>query len=240
MKPIRQTPTALAHMQFYLDQWEPLSDRRAIFLSCYSRMTRNMLASLDKGIFNDPHWVGCLLERFAEYYFDAVKAFETNPQTSPAVWRQTFSAASDPRIKAVQHLMLGVNAHINYDLILALIDMLDSEWRDNPESQRLKRYADHCQINQIIANTIDEVQDEVLERYSPAMDLIDRAFGRLDELIIARLLSGWRDQVWKQVMLWVDISSSIERDDFLRGVETESVQRGQMIQLNWRNFRQQP
>lgn len=239
MRPITQSPSSLAQMQTYLDQWEPLSDRRAIFLSCYSRMTRNMLASLDKGIFHDPHWVECLLERFADYYFVAVKAFETDPQAAPTVWQQTFSAASDPRTKVVQHLMLGVNAHINYDLVLALIDMLDPEWHAFPESQRLKRYADHCQINRIIANTVDEVQDEVLERYSPAMDLVDRAFGRLDELIIARLLSGWREQVWKQVMRWVDISSVEGRDNFLQQVESASVQRGQMIQLNWRSFRKQ-
>jgi len=238
MKPITQSPSALAQMQSYLDQWEPLSDRRAIFLLCYARMTRNTMASLDNGIFHDPHWVESLLERFAEYYFIAVKAYETDPQSTPAVWRQTFRATSDPRTRAVQHLMLGVNAHINYDLVLALIDMLDPEWQAFPQKQRLQRYADHCQINQIIAGTIDEVQDEVLERYSPAMDLIDRAFGRLDELIIARLLSGWRDQVWKQVMRWVGISSAEERDNFLREVESASVKRGQMIQLNWRSFRQ--
>jgi len=240
MIPITQSPYALAQMQSYLDQWEPLSDRRAIFLSCYSRMTRNTLASLDNGIFLDPHWVESLLDRFADYYFVAVKAFESDPQSSPAVWQQTFGAASDPRIRVVQHLILGVNAHINYDLVLALIDMLDPEWQAFPESQRLKRYADHCQINQIIASTIDEVQDEVLEHYSPAMDLIDRAFGRLDELIIARLLSAWRDQVWKQVMRWVDLPSAEERDNLLQQVESNSVQRGQVIQLNWRSFRQQP
>jgi hypothetical protein len=134
--------------------------------------------------------------------------------------------------------MLGVNAHINYDLVLALIDVLEPEWAALDESRRLQRYADHCQINQIIAHTIDEVQDEVLERYSPAMELVDRLFGRLDELLIARLISGWRDQVWRQVMQWVEAPSPEQRGSLLQQVENACVQRGQLIQLNWRSFRQ--
>jgi hypothetical protein len=134
--------------------------------------------------------------------------------------------------------MLGVNAHINYDLVLALVDVLEPEWAALDQSCRLQRYNDHCQINQIIAQTIDEVQDEVLERYSPAMELVDRLFGRLDELLIARLISGWRDQVWRQVMQWVEAPSAEQRGSLLQQVENACVQRGQLIQLNWRSFRQ--
>jgi hypothetical protein len=238
MKSATQTPSALTRMQRLLDQWEPRADRRAIFLSCYSRMTRNMLLSLEKGLFNDPPWVNDLLEHFAAYYFNAMDAYDGNPLASPAVWQQTFSAAADPRTRPVQHLLLGVNAHINYDLVLALIDVLEPEWPALTESRRLQRYADHCQINDIIAHTIDEVQDEVLECYSPAMDLIDRAFGRLDEFLIARLISGWRDQVWRQVVQWFETTSPEQQGGLLQQVESACVQRGQLIQLNWRGFRQ--
>jgi hypothetical protein len=197
-----------------------------------------MLASLDRGVFTDPAWVNDLLEHFAGYYFNALDAYNGNPLASPAIWQQTFSAAADPRTRSLQHLMLGVNAHINYDLVLALIDVLEPEWATLDQSCRLQRYADHCQINQIIAHTIDEVQDEVLERYSPAMELVDRLFGRLDELLIARLISGWRDQVWRQVMQWVEAPSPEQRGSLLQQVENACVQRGQLIQLNWRSFRQ--
>jgi hypothetical protein len=238
MKPATQPPPVLSRMQSLLNQWEPLADCRAIFLSCYSRMTRNMLYSLEKGQFNDPAWVNDLLEHFASYYFDALDAYTDSPVASPAVWLHTFNATTDPRTRPVQHLLLGVNAHINYDLVLALIDVLEPEWPDLTENQRLQRYDDHCQINEIIASTIDEVQDEVLEHYSPAMELIDRAFGRLDEFLIARLISGWRDQVWQQVLQWFEISSPEQQGSLLRQVEQTCLQRGQLIQLNWRGFRQ--
>jgi hypothetical protein len=239
MKPTTEAPSTLIRMQSLLDQWEPLSDRRAIFLSCYSRMTRNLLTSLGKDVFHDPLWVKDLLEHFADYYFSALQTFDEDPLASPAVWQLTFSSMADASIRPVQHLMMGVNAHINYDLVLSLIDRLEPEWPALTESQRLHRYADHCQINEIIAHTIDEVQDEVLERYSPAMDLIDLAFGRLDEFLIARLISGWREQVWQQAVQWLETPLPEQRRNLLGQVENACVRRGQLIQLNWNNFRQE-
>jgi len=67
-------------------QWEDAGDRRAIFLGCYTLMTRNMLAALDAGRFRDARWVGALLERFADYYFDALAACEAGDPAAPIVW----------------------------------------------------------------------------------------------------------------------------------------------------------
>lgn len=38
-------------------------------------------------------------------------------------------------------------------------------------------------MNRIIAGTVDEVQDAVLERYAPAMDLVDKLLDPLDECL---------------------------------------------------------
>jgi hypothetical protein len=180
-----------------------------------------------------------LLEHFADYYFTALDSFNGNPLKAPVVWQQAFNASVDQRIRPVQNLILGVNAHINYDLVLALIDVLESEWPALAENQRLERYADHCKINDVIAHTIDEVQDEVLERYSPGMDLVDRVFGRLDELMIARMIASWRDHVWRDVIRLVEMSSTEQRTGLLQQVEEACVQRGQLIQLNWLSFRRE-
>ena len=50
-----------------VQRWEAAEDRRAIFLACYSVMTKNMLASINGDVFQDPAWVYGLLEKFAEY-----------------------------------------------------------------------------------------------------------------------------------------------------------------------------
>src|SRR4030065_45099 len=104
-------------MQTRIRQWEEASDQRAIFLTCYLMMTRNMLSAISQHEFNDAAWVDQLLHRFAEYYFVALEAYEQDPAAAPSVWRLAHNTTQDPSALALQNLLLGVNAHINYDLV---------------------------------------------------------------------------------------------------------------------------
>jgi hypothetical protein len=71
-----QSP-ALLRMTVLVSQWEQDKDRRAIFLQCYSMMTRNMLDALVVGRFHDRDWVGELLNHFAGYYFKSLEVLKT-------------------------------------------------------------------------------------------------------------------------------------------------------------------
>lgn len=210
---------AVDRMVALLAQWEGAGDRRAIFLGCYIMMTRNMLAALDAGRFHDARWVRALLEHFADYYFDALNACEAGDPAVPVVWRRTFAAASQPKTRALQNLLLGVNAHVNYDLTFAVADLLAGEWVGLSEPERTLRYQDFCQVNRVIAETVDQVQDEVLERYSPAMDLVDKLLGRLDEWIAARMIARWRDEVWRNAVRWLEMADKAERAALRQVVE---------------------
>ena len=50
----------------------------------------------------------------------------------------------------LQNLLLGINAHINYDLVLTIYDMPAPEWERLTEEQRRRRFQDHCTVNVII------------------------------------------------------------------------------------------
>ena len=60
--------------------------------------------------------------------------------------------------------MLGINAHINDDLALALVDVLD-DWRTLDEEVRQRRRDDHELVNKIINDKTDEVQKEVVDKW---------------------------------------------------------------------------
>jgi hypothetical protein len=196
-------------------------------------MTTNMQAAIEEEEFHDPVWVNNLLVYFATYYFDALDAFDAN-RPAPAVWLLAFEAAARPHTHPLQNLMLGVNAHINYDLVLVVADLLQTEWPALSAEQRQERYADYCTVNEIIALTIDAVQDDVLERRSPAMSLVDRSLGRLDEQMVVNLITRWRDQVWQHAMDWVLTASDVEREKLRLAVETSALQRGQLMLLEWK------
>ena len=201
------TTDVLEQMDALIMQWQAAGDDKALFLDCYRMMTGNVITAIDTRDFNDPGWVEKLLARFADYYFKALQEYQRSPDSAPRAWQLAHNAAADPGVTALQKLLLGVNAHINYDLVLTLVDLLADEWDQHNPTLRQGRYADHCQINQIIGQTIDSVQDQVLEPAMPIMALVDNLLGPVDEFLISGLISQWRE------LVWVNASSLLEMGD---------------------------
>jgi len=242
---------AMRRMKSLIDQWEAAGDRRAVFLRCYRLMSSNMLAAIDQQEFHDSAWVGKLLHRFADYYFIALEAYEADhhrqesdsdparPSTAPLVWQQAHNAASQPGTLALQNLLLGVNAHINYDLVLALVDILEPEWDRLLENQRTLRYEDHCHVNRVIGRTIDTVQDQVLEPAMPVMDIFDKIMGPVDEILISRLLAHWRESVWHNAVRLLEVRKPGERARRVKQLEEDVLELGGIIHLRGFNPQRQ-
>lgn len=190
-------PPTLERMETLLRDWEASGDSRAVFLGCYRLMTLNMLEAVGRRDFHDPEWVEGLLHHFAGYYFRALEGWQAGDPDTPSVWRLTFEAAERPETPVLRHLMLGVNAHINYDLIFTLVDLLRDEWPDLGPGERRLRRADHRRVNEVIHRTVDVVQDTVLATRQPSLRVVDRAMGRVDEWAVARLIRHWREGVWR-------------------------------------------
>ena len=195
---MKRNDPLLILMQTQADTWEKLGDHRFVFLRCYSMMTANMLKGIEEGRFLDDNWVNRLLHLFAGYYFDALQVYEMNVDKAPAVWRQVHDASRTRQMHVLQHLLLGINAHINYDLVLAVMDALVDDWKTVTEETRQLRMADHDLVNKIIAETIDSVQDQVIEREAPFMKVLDNLMGRVDEWFLSELITNWRTDVWHE------------------------------------------
>ena len=234
-QPRREPPvidsSVLDRMQAMLQTWEQAADPRAVFLSCYRLMTRNVQQAIQAGEFQDGVWVGAFLHRFADYYFDAVEADARREPDTPAVWRRTLDAARQRETAPVQNLLLGVNAHINYDLVLTLVETLEPEWAQLSPAQREQRQSDHDHINDIIGRTVDGVQDQVLDRYTSWMDLVDRVFGPLDEWMVSRVISHWRTRDWAYAMRWLETSGAEARDELRRRLEDSTLRLADVILL---------
>jgi len=224
-------PRVVARMQSLIAEWEKEANPQAVFLSCYQRMTSSVLAAIEMGEFHDPGWVEGVLHRFVDYYFVALEAYERDPAAAPPVWRLTHDRARAPRSLAIENLMLGVNAHINYDLVLTLVELLRPEWAGLSDEERAARYRDHCYINNILARTVDAVQDEVLEPAMPVMDLVDKLLGPVDEFLISRLIAQWREKVWRNTVRLLETADADERESVLRQVEENALKLGRLICL---------
>lgn len=217
------TPTA-ARMAAQVTTWQACGDRRAIFLDCYLRMTRGMLTALDTGEFADAAWVTHLLDRFADYYFDALTTYEQGG-AAPRVWQVAHDAARQPATLTLQNLLLGVNAHINYDLVLVVAELLQPEWAQSTAAQQRQRYADYTHVNAIIARTIDAVQDEIIEPGAPALRIADLLLGRLDEWATAQVITGWRGEVWQQALALLATPDPAAHAELRAAVEANTLRR---------------
>ncbi|MBI1297591.1 hypothetical protein GC175_21850 [bacterium] len=219
----------LDRMQAYIQTWEACADDKALFLRCYFLMTSNMFSAVETRQFDDPVWVHNLLHHFADYYFDALHLYEQDVSSAPLVWQFAHDAACSPGVSALQKLLLGINAHINYDLVLAVTDMLTAEWHDHTAVQRASRYNDHCHVNQIIGQSIDAVQDQVLGPAMPMMELFDRLLGPVDEILISRLITAWRENVWRNAAGLLDCNDPQARGGLVEQVHADAVKLARFI-----------
>jgi len=216
-------------MHGLISHWEQAADKRRFFLICYTMMTETMLAAIAAEEFRDGPWVDELLHRFAGYYFRGLNAFEADLQDTPAVWAIAHRAAQKPRVHVTQHLFLGINAHINYDLVLTLVDLLEQEWPGLDEEQRAGRYQDYTYVNEIIAATIDEVQDSVVERLNPGLAVLDILGGRMDEWLVSQLINAWREEVWEQALDQLDAETPQERERLRAELEAKTLRLSEQI-----------
>ena len=214
-------------MATQIAEWDSTGDGRVVFLECYLRMTRAVADRVDEGAFADGVWVDGLLDRFADYYFASI---DGGPDAAPVPepWILAHAAAVGNDAHPLQLLLAGVNAHINYDLVLTLIDVLDEEWADGDHDLRCVRRADYDLINRIIADTADLVQDEVVETRAPWLDVLDRGLGRWDERAAVRLLGGWRSRVWRQATGLLDDAAPL-RTDRVRRIEAQCARRARWL-----------
>jgi len=63
----------------------------------------------------------------------------------------------------------------------------------------------------------------------PALDIIDRLLGPLDEKLVSHLIRDWRDQVWRNATYLLQTADMEERLQYMRQVEEDALRLGRMI-----------
>jgi hypothetical protein len=96
-------------------------DASGYFPAMYARVTDAIAAAVKNKNFEDGARMDALATTFAGYYLRAARR-EGNV---PRCWQATWDVATDPKLLIVQHLLLGINAHVNHDLPQAVVDVAD-------------------------------------------------------------------------------------------------------------------
>jgi hypothetical protein len=163
------------------------------FLGTYQRTTAAVGKAVDGAAFEDPDWVERWDVAFARLYLDALDAMQAGLIHSvPRPWRLAFAAESD--LPPLRHVLLGINAHVNYDLPQALLAVItDDDFADDRLMARRRR--DHERIDGVLASRVAAEDDELIAS-GAARSVLDRLLTPLNRLGSKRFLREARLKVW--------------------------------------------
>lgn len=92
------------------------------FAAMYAGVTAEIAGSIDAGRFED----GPRMDRFATTFASLYTRCHTSSAPRPQCWQATFDVAGDGHLIILQHLLLGINAHVNHDLPQAVVAIADT------------------------------------------------------------------------------------------------------------------
>ncbi|MGH9438606.1 MAG: DUF5995 family protein, partial [Terriglobia bacterium] len=99
----------------------PNGDGLKWFNLLYMRVTQQVDSNPPPGGWEDSAWLTRLDVVFAQFYFNAISSSLNGSATVPGPWKALFEARFRPDIERIQFALAGMNAHINHDLALALL-----------------------------------------------------------------------------------------------------------------------
>ncbi|MFZ1136021.1 MAG: DUF5995 family protein [Candidatus Korobacteraceae bacterium] len=185
--PINTIDDVLSAMDGIIQRAWDENSRLGYFAALYRRVTRAVRNGVSNGSFQN----GPLMERldvvFASRYLDALAAYQSGTKLSRG-WKVAFDACNDDSRLILQHLLAGMNAHINLDLGIASAQV-------SPGDQLPQLKTDFDQINDLLAAQVGAVETE-MSTLSPLIKNLS-TFGLSSETTMINFNIGLaRDTAW--------------------------------------------
>ncbi len=140
--------------------------------------------------YEDPAFISRLDVVFADLYFAAIDDAAAGKQI-PKAWAPLFEKRHEAGIAPLQFAIAGMNAHINHDLAVSLVDVMDELGFDFDDDTAQHR--DYLVVNK----TLERVEGEIKARYTTGViGDIDKAVGPLDDVVANWSVARARDNAW--------------------------------------------
>lgn len=228
----------IGRMEALLAELRERRDSRRFFHATYLRTTRAVGAELAAGGFLDAAWVERWDVVFAGLYLDALEA-SLRGGSVPRPWAAAFGA--DVAAAPVRHVLLGMNAHINYDLPQALLAVISDAEFDDP-ALLARREADHRHIDQVLAALVDRgggmagasgsAGGAAREQpHAGRRGVPDRLLDRANRLATKRFLTEARAKVWANTRILARARRQGQAAYLARRAELERLAAGRVADL---------
>ena len=187
-----------------IDAALPPGDGLACFNRMYLEVTRAVDQDVRQGTFGDSAFVSRLDVVFANLYFAAVDALSGPPSGLPAAWQPLLTLRAAPGIEPIQFALAGMNAHINHDLPLALVETctdLDTAPSDG------SHHGDYQKVDLLL----DAAEQSIRESFEPpGVRAVDRHVAAVADIVCNWSMKAARDVAWDTALALWDIRDHAE------------------------------
>lgn len=234
----------IQRMDDYIQKFRSDDDRRERFLLMYRTFKNELRRNLQQGRFIDHQWSEAICCRMGEMYFEAEEAYRENIEECPKSWQICFDAALTGDTNLLQDALMGMNAHINYDLTICVYDVME----DNGDFQAIqestknmpivdrklnsllkRRYFDYLLINQIAWESIPIIQDVLTDRFSRLLGFLNSISFRFTRSVVERLILEFRDRAWTHALLLLSARDRQEQADIMGFMDDLAVSNTRLI-----------
>jgi len=160
----------------------------AFFPILYRKVTLRIKEGIQNNEFENNQRMEKLDVLFANRYIDAYECLGANKAFTKS-WRNAFEASKTGKLLVMQHLLLGINAHINLDLGIAVAETVG----DDGELMDFEN--DFNKINEILGAMIAKVEAKIIS-ISPLFGLLDKFGKGREDKLVSFSINIARDGAW--------------------------------------------
>ncbi len=210
----------IADLQSIVNHCKKNNLRAGYFAALYLRMTQAVQEGIVNGLFEDGARMEQLDIHFASRYTDAWKCFLARKPCSTS-WQYTFTSSSNTDNIVLQHLLLGINTHINLDLAISAASIA-------PGGKIHDLEKDFNAINRIIAGLFDDVQ-ECLSRVWAPMRFLARVINGRHEAVLNFSINKARATSWSNALLLANMKG-VQQEQHIAAMDHLVTKLGKKIE----------
>lgn len=180
----------LAELEAIIEESTGKGLRAGYFASLYHLVTTKVKEGIQRNDFENGPRMERLDVLFANRYLTAFHQWQ-HKQPLSGSWKIAFEAAEKGGHLVLQHLLLGINAHINLDLGIAAVETVQAIGSNNIQDI----HKDFDAINDILGALTYEVIHDI-NRISPLLSLIGKHSGNTESLLVQFSIGNARDGAW--------------------------------------------
>jgi hypothetical protein len=195
------------HLEKIVSDSTKHNNRTGYFATLYLSVTKEIRDNINKGHFENNQLIEQLDVVFANRFLEAYYK-HNDDETVTKSWEIVFSSAMFWKPLVIQHLFLGMNAHIGLDLGIAAATV-------SPGESIGRLQSDFYKVNSILSSMINSVQENLANIW-PLLKLIDRLAGRLDEALAKFSIEIARDAAWKVALEYSKFKNKEEQNHYIQ------------------------